>query len=195
MRASALVAVTLLGLMTAATVAVADDQFHPVPAAPGQRGDLALRVVGYGHGVHGEMTVEVRNGGADAATFVASGLYFLPDDDGGEAPQRLTIVGGIRAGSEDAPSDAIAVAAGTTRKMRFDVYCIDESRHAPSSSQAFTLAANRMPPRLSAAITVETAAVVGRLKLRASDEQQSSIQSRVWQARRLARARLLGDHR
>lgn len=193
MRSSVLVAVTLLGLMTAATVAFADDQFHPVPAAPAQVGPLELRVVSYGHGVHGEIVVEVRNPGTAAATFVASGLYFLPDDN--DEAQRLTMVGGIRAGSEDAPSDGIAVAAGATRKMRFDVYCIDENRHAPPLAQTFTLAAARLPVKVSEAITSQTQSLVAGFKLRASDEEAAQIQSRVWQARRAARARLLGERR
>ena len=193
MRSSVLVAVTLLGLMTAATAAAADELFHPVPSAPGQAGPLELRVVRSGHGVHGEMTVEVRNPGSAATTFVASGLYFLPDDN--DEAQRLTMVGGIRAGSEDAPSDGIAVAAGASRTMRFDVYCIDENRHAPPLAQPFTLAARRLPPKVTQAIADETRAVVAGFELRANDEQAAMIQSLVWQARRATRARLLGERR
>lgn len=188
MRASLLALATLLALTG---VAAADDQFHPVPGAPG----LELRVVAYGRGVHGEMTVELRNRGGADATFVASGLYFLPDDDGGDAPQRLAMVGGIRAGSEDAPVDSVAVAAGGTRKLRFDVFCIDENRHAPPLDQAFTLAAQRLPARVTREIVARTKHVFSGVELRPTAEQESMVQSLVWEARRQVRTRLLGDRR
>lgn len=188
MRTSLLALVSLVAL---SGVAVADDQFHPVPGAPG----LELRVVQYGHGVHGEMTVEVANRGGAEATFVASGLYFLPDDDSGDPPQRLSMAGGIRAGSEDAPVDGVAVAAGRTRKLRFDVFCIDEHRHAPPLDQAFTLAAQRLPPRVTREIIAQTRDVYHAVKLRPTAEQESTVQSLVWAARRTVKARLLGDRR
>ncbi len=188
MRTSLLALVSLLALTG---VAAADDQYHPVPGAPG----LELRVVTYGRGVHGEMTVEVRNRGGAEAAFVASGLYFLPDDPGGDPPQRLAMVGGIRAGSEDAPVDGVAVAAGDTRKLRFDVFCIDENRHAPPLDQAFTLAAQRLPPRVTREIVAQTRHVFRGVALRPTAEQESTVQSLVWQARRAAKARLLGERR
>lgn len=191
MRASILTVVALLGLVG---TAAADDRFHPVPAAPGQSPGLELRVVRYGQGVHGEMVVEVKNAGAAPATFVASGLYFLPDPQGDEdAPQRLAIVGGIRAGSEDAPSDLVSVAAGATRKLRFDVYCIDSSRHSPSTAQPYTLASARLPARVVTEIGAQTHTTLRGVELRPSPEQASLIQSQVWEARRRTRARLLGE--
>lgn len=186
MRASVLVVFSVLALSGAAA---ADDKFHPVPGAPA----LELRVVQYGRGVHGEITVEVHNRAGASAQFVASGLYFLPDDQGGDAPQRLAMVGGIRAGSEDAPATAIDIAAGTTRKLRFDVFCIDESRHAPSTDQAYTLAASRLPNRLIQEIATQTRDVFKGVKLKPTPEQESMVQSLVWESRRQARARLLGD--
>ena len=194
MRASILTVVALLGLVGTASQAAADDLFHPVPAAAGQTPGLELRVVRYGQGVHGEMVVEVHNPSATAATFVSSGLYFLPDAQGDEeAPQRLAIVGGIRAGSEDAPTDLVSVAAGGTRKLRFDVYCIDASRHSPSTAQPYTLASARLPERTVLAIHSETRTTMRGVQLRPTPEQASMIQSQVWEARRRARARLLGE--
>ena len=193
MRAPLLALCSVVALAGAAGLASADDKFHPVPAAPGQTGRLDLRVVSYGHSVHGEIVVEVKNPGPAPVTFVASGLYFTPDDN--YEAQRLAMVGGIRAGSEDAPTDAVTIAAGGTRKMRFDVYCIDESRHAPPIDQAYTLASARLPARLTTEIVAQTRDVLGQVELRPDDGEQSSIQSRVWEARRIARFRLLGERR
>jgi hypothetical protein len=169
--------------------AAADDRFHPVPGGEG----LELRVVSYGHGAHGEMVVEVRNAGAAEARFVASGLYFLPDDN--DAAQRVGMVGAMRVGSEAARASAIAVASGQTRRVRFDVFCIDEHRHAPGHDQAFTLAASRMPPALIVAIDDATASVRSRIKVAPTADQLADLQGDVWQARRDVRVRLLGEQR
>ena len=170
-------------------VAVADDRFHPVPGG----GGLELRVVSYGHGVHGEMEVEVHNPGAAEATLAASGLYFLPD--GNDEAQRLGVVGAMRYGSERARAASLAIAGGQTRRVRFDVFCIDEHREAPSRAQMFTLASTRMPPGLAVAIDEATASVRGAVRGAPTPEQLSSIQGSVWQARRDVRVRLQGEKR
>ena len=173
--------------------AAADDAFHPVPAAPDQVGSLELRVVSYGNGIHGEMEVELRNPGDAPAVFFASGLYFVPDDDGGEAPQRLGIVGGIRAGVEGAPRRAVEVAAGATRKVRFDVYCVDRWRHGPGSATTYSLAPARMPTKLLAAIDASTAPLLTGHVGAADDRLQQQIQDLVWSMRRAVRVRLAGE--
>ena len=134
MRRSIMFALAVAGVSVAFVAsAAADDLFHPMPPAAGQDGQFELRTVQYDDGVHGEMTVEVHNLGDKAANFSARGLYFVPDDNPNIAPQRLAVVGGVRTGSEDAPRELISLAAGATARVRFDVYCIDEDRHAPSS--------------------------------------------------------------
>lgn len=195
MRRSIMFALVTAGMLGGlAASAAADDRFHPMPPAPGQDGKFELRVVQYDDGVHGEMTVEVHNLGAQSANFSARGLYFTPDGDPNVAPQRLAVVGGIRTGSEDAPRDLVQVAAGATARIRFDVYCIDEDRHAPESTTPYTMASTRLPDKLSAAIVADTADVVKTIKLKADDDQQRRIQPLVWQARREVRGfRLKGD--
>lgn len=195
MRPSILVVLGLAVSAALASPALADDRFHPLPPAPGQDGKFELRVVHYDDGVHGEMTVEVRNLEARPANFSARGLYFIPDDPPDTAPQRLAVVGGIRTGSEDAPRDLVSLAAGQTAKIRFDVYCIDEDRHAPGTSTPFTIAPDRIPARLQGGIEVATASVVKGIKLKADEDQQRRIQPLVWQARKQFRAKLKGDGR
>lgn len=187
-------AVGVMGMLAAS--ASADDRFHPMPPGTGQDGKFELRVVHYDDGVHGEMTVEVHNLGNASSNFSARGLYFTPDDNPNIAPQRLAVVGGIRTGSEDAPRDLIQVAAGGTMKVRFDVYCLDEDRHAPRSSTQFTLARSRLPDALQVGLEQATAEVVKTIKLKADDDQQRRIQPLVWQVRRdpsLRGLKLRGD--
>jgi hypothetical protein len=195
MRPSILVALGLAVVAGLAAPAAADDRFRPLPPAAGQDGKFELRVVHYDDGVHGEMTVEVRNLENKVANFSARGLYFMPDDPPDTAPQRLAVIGGIRTGSEDAPRELVSLAAGATAKIRFDVYCIDEDRHAPGSSTQFTLAPNRIPEKLMRGMEVATQHVVAGIKLKADDDQQRRIQPLVWMARKDHRARLKGDGR
>jgi len=176
-----------------AASASADDRYRPIPSGPGQTGQLELRVMQYDKGVYGEMTVEIHNRGAQPASFSASGLYFTPDDDPDSAPQRLAIVGGVRTGSEEAPRAGVALAGDATLRIRFDVYCIDEDRDAPESDTPFTLARSRMPPRLIAALEASTRDVVKTIKLKPDDDQRRQLQPLVWQARRSAPAKLVGD--
>ena len=187
MRSSWLVVCAVLALGSGA--AAADDAFHPVPESPG----LELRLVSYGQGVHGEMVVEVRNQGSASAAFVASGLYFTPD--GNDEAQRVGMVGYMRVGSEGAATDAVTVAAGGVRKVRFDVYCIDEHRSAPAMSQAFTLASARMPRALRDALVERTAGYVAQLRKQPVADVTSLIQSEVWGARRQVKVRLQGERR
>lgn len=191
MRASilALCAALVLSIGTAA----ADDAFHAVPAAPDQGGPLELRVVSFGNGVHGEMVVEVRNPSAEPAVFFVSGLYFVPDDDGGEAPQRMGVIGGGRTGVEEAPRAGIKLAAGAARKVRLDVYCIDRSRHAPSSGTTYTLAGARMPARLAVALADGTRPMIGDRLGPPDDALANQIQEQVWTIRKRVRARLAGE--
>src|SRR5688500_15068058 len=86
-----LIAVTFLAAL--AGPAFADDKFHAVPGSGKANKKMKLRVVQYDGSTNGELTVEVKNTGKVAATFDATGLYFVPDMDPAEAPQRLGAVG------------------------------------------------------------------------------------------------------
>jgi hypothetical protein len=186
---SSLAVITALGLVAAwSGTAAADDKFHPAPDM-GTR--FELKVDRYTDGVHGEMTVLVHNLGSHDDSFSARGMYFLPDDHADQ--QRLTVVGGIRAGSEDAPRTAVLVAAGATVRLRMDVYCIDYNRHAPETATQFTVASARLPDRLLAAIEAATVATVRTVRFKPDADQMTIIQGRVWAARESRRTRLRGD--
>lgn len=192
MRRSILVGLAVLSLSIGSSAA--DDAFHDVPPPPGQKGRLELRVASYGNDIHGEMQVEVHNPGHAPVDFVVSGLYFVPDDDDdGEAPQRMGIIGGIRAGVEQAPRDAIAIAPGTTRKLRFDVYCIDRSRHGPSGATTYSLAPRRMPARLAVALAASTRPLLVGVLGAPDSGLTERLQELVWDVRRKVRARLYGE--
>src|SRR5688572_18151281 len=69
--------------------------FAPIPAdqTGGKATGLQLRIVRYDGSTNGVLMVEVKNPGAEPVQFSAKGLYFVPQGDADQAPQRLGAVG------------------------------------------------------------------------------------------------------
>lgn len=156
--------------------------FDPVPAAPGGKpSGLQLRVVTYDGSVNGAITVEVKNPTASPLDFTASGLFFVPDVDPDQAPQRLGAVGGLV--HQKVRAEKLSIAGGATEKLTLDVYCIDSHRPSPSSSTPFRVAKARLPPQLAQDIDTNTknaAASYGGVPAPAA---KSAVQSEVWKSR------------
>ena len=66
---------------------------------------------------------------------------------------------------------------------------------AQAQDPTFTLAAQRLPPRVTREIIAQTRDVYHAVELRPTTDQESTVQSLVWEARRTVKARLLGDRR
>ncbi len=179
------IAILLAVLLTTIGVAGADERFHSVPAAKG-RSPLALKVVGYDGSTNGELTVEIKNPSAKAMRFAAEGLYFVPDGDPDQAPQRLGAVGPLRiASSEDdgARQASLVIEPGQTVQVKLDVFCIDSHRASPSSSNTFTLGSKRLPKQLAKTIEVRAKGAADEVGGFAAPAAKSAIQSEVWKAR------------
>jgi hypothetical protein len=156
--------------------------FVPVPAPPGGKpSGLLMRVVRYDGSTNGALTIEVKNPTAKPREFGAQGLFFVPNVNPDEAPQRLGAVGGFTHGEERA--ETLAVAPGATEELTLDVYCIDSHRQSPSPETPFRVARNRMPPALSQTIERTTKAVAAPLGGVAAPAAKSAIQSQVWGTR------------
>lgn len=194
MRSLAAVLVLLLGMVG---VAGADQRFRKVPAAGKAKSALQLKVVSYDGATNGELTVLVKNAGTQAMRFSAEGLYFVPDGDPDEAPQRLGAVGPLRlASSEDDGSrqTTIAVAAGASVKLTLDVFCIDSHRPSPSSDNTFSLGSRRLPRTLTAKIEARSKdAAAGIEGSYAAPAAKSAIQGIVWTERDAKWIRLDGE--
>ncbi len=173
--------------------ALAAPAFSPVPAMEGQpKGHLELRVVSYNGGTNGAITVEVINRGQGAETFVAQGLFFVPNGDANSAPQRLGAVGPFQQ-QGGARKESISLAAGEAATVTLDVYCIDSHRASPSSSTQFHLSSARMPRDLSKQINsaaTEAAKPYGGVSAPAA---KSAVQSEVWKNRDKAWIELDGE--
>jgi hypothetical protein len=192
----ALVLVVLSGAL--APPAAADGRFHRVPAAKrADRSPLQLRVVRYDGGTNGELTVEVENPGGKALMFEATGLYFVPDGDADQAPQRLGAVGPMQlvasGDGERARKDRVLVPAHGSVQVVLDVFCIDSHRSSPTSETPFTLASTRMPKQLAAGIERASAHAAVTVGGYAAPAAKASIQDVVWTTRDAKWVELAGE--
>jgi hypothetical protein len=163
---------------------------HAYAAAPplevgGKPSGVSLRIVKYDGATNGVLEVEIKNTRAEPAQFSARGLYFVPDGNANDAPQRLGAVGPF---SVQTPRgwerrESMTLPPGGAAKLKLDVYCIDSHRGSPSSSTDFHVAKGRVPKRLSddiAADAVRAAAPLGGVL---APEAKPAVQSQVWKNR------------
>lgn len=166
------------------TPARADRRFHAVPGSgKADRGKLQLRVVRYDGSTNGALTVEVRNRGKKDVSFSAQGLYFVPDGDPDQAPQRLGAVGPMVIAGDEERKDAVTIPAGESVTVTLDVFCIDSHRSSPSSETAFTVARHRMPRSLAKKIDKEARKAAEETGGFAAPAAKSAVQGKVWETR------------
>lgn len=187
--------VAFLILLFGSSTAFADKTYKSVPAAAASHGTdaavaaeksgLDLKVVSYDGATNGELTVEVKNPGKTSRTFIATGLYFVPDGKADEAPQRLGAVGPMQMASDKSGKrlDQVVVEAGQSVQVKLDVFCIDSHRASPSSKNTFTLGSKRLPAKLHGNIETRAKAAVQDSGGYAAPASKSRVQSEVWQAR------------
>lgn len=194
---------SLLAIAVGSSVALADKGYHSVPtekaahaeatppanaapATPGEASGLDLRVVSYDGSVNGELTVEVKNSTKIARTFTATGLYFVPDGNKDEAPQRLGAVGPMQIAGDQATAkrvDQLVVPPNSSLKVKLDVFCIDSHRSAPTSKNTFSLGSKRLPAKLRSTIETRSKAAADEVGGYAAPAAKSAVQSKVWEAR------------
>ncbi len=174
-------AVSFLAL---ATNAFAGTNGVAVPAAEGTAAShLHVRVLSYDGATNGAINIEVRNDGKNPEVFAAQGLFFVPDANPNEAPQRLGSVGPFLIQGDEARKEKVTIPAGGKIVARLDVYCIDSHRGSPSSSTKFHMSATRMPNPLVQDINKsanEAATSYGGV---AAPAAKSAVQSEVWKNR------------
>jgi hypothetical protein len=165
-----------------------------LPALDGVASPLQIEIVGYNGSTNGEMLVRVKNPSAKAATFVPRGLYFVPDGDPEQAPQRLGAAGPFSVTRNDKVEqvEKLVIPAGATSEVSLQVFCIDSHRPSPSSATPFSLAKTRLPKQLHTQIEAQT-----KVALRKSGGKmpaaKPAIQQEVWAARNKAWIKLDGE--
>jgi hypothetical protein len=195
----------LFVLVFGSSVALADKGYKKVPTEQASHGAAApatapspaasssgldLKVVSYDGAVNGELTVEVKNTTKIARTFTATGLYFVPEGNADEAPQRLGAVGPMQiAGAPNgATNDAqrvekLVIQPGAAVQVKLDVFCIDSHRPSPTSKNQFSLGSKRLPAKLRSTIETRSKAAVDEVGGYAAPAAKSAVQSQVWEAR------------
>lgn len=186
----------LLGLFSTSS-ALADKGYRAVPveaASHGEKPDanaklaatgLELKAVSYDGSVNGELTVEVKNTSKTEQTFIATGLYFVPQGDADKAPQRLGAVGPMQIAGESGEQrvEKLVIPAGKAMKVKLDVFCIDSHRPAPTSANKFSLGSKRLPAKLRGTIETRSKVAADEVGGYAAPAAKSRVQSEVWQAR------------
>jgi hypothetical protein len=175
-----------LGLVVA-PAAVAADGFSKLPVAKsGKSNGLLMRIVRYEGNTNGAITVDIKNPRPTPQEFSAKGVYFVPQTDADQAPQRLGAVGPFQVHGGNGPRqrlERMTIAPGATQRLTLDVYCIDSHRASPSSSTKFRVAKDTMPDSLVGAIASDaekSAAAFGGVSAVAA---KPAVQSEVWKNR------------
>lgn len=177
--------VTFLFVASASSPALADN-FVSMPEAKGSAENLKIRFVEYDGDTNGAMVVEVKNTGRTTATFDSDGLFFVPNGDPEKAPQRLGAAGPFLeiAGKKQIvrQDGKLVVAAGESRKIRLEVFCIDSHRSSPSPSTKFSIAKKKLPKSLRKELKKSNQAIY-RSNKGDFRKAKSAVQSNMWKTR------------
>ena len=177
----------IVGAVLGARPAQAKAGFAPIPAdqTGGKASGLELRIVHYDGSTNGVLEVEVKNTRAEATDFSARGLYFVPNGNADEAPQRLGAVGPFNVKTDQGwqRRDKLSLPPGDVARLKLDVYCIDSHRSSPSSSTGFHVAKDRVPAKVSDKILESAAAAAAPYGGVESPRAKGAVQQQVWKNR------------
>lgn len=179
---------SLFGLgLVIASAAMAADGFSKLPVdKSGKSNGLLMRIVKYEGNTNGAITVDIKNPLATPQEFSAKGVYFVPQTDADQAPQRLGAVGPFQVHGGNGPRQRLehmTLAPGATQRLTLDVYCIDSHRASPNSSTKFRVGKETMPDSLTREISAgaeKSAAAYGGVSTAAA---KPAVQSEVWKNR------------
>jgi hypothetical protein len=189
----------IVGACFTARPAEAKAGFAPIP--PDQTGGkvsgLELRIVRYDGSTNGVLEVEVKNTRAEPTDFSARGLYFVPNGNADQAPQRLGAVGpfSVKTPSGWQRRDKTSLPPGDVARLKLDVYCIDSHRASPSPSTDFRVAKDRVPERVSNDILAGAAAAAAPYGGVSSPSAKPAVQQQVWKNRDAKWIKLDGEGR
>lgn len=157
----------LLAVLLALPASVRADDFVAMPGAKGAQKDLKLKLVKYDGSTNGVMVVEVKNTGKSNVDFEALGLFFVPEGDPKDAPQRLGASGPfteIAKGGKTVHEEKVGLSAGETKTLQLEVFCIGSHRSSPSSATRFAIAKNKLPKDLQRDMKSSNQAIYKRHK-------------------------------
>ncbi len=172
--------------LCAAVPASADKGFVPLPTAAGVPRDLEIQVKRYEGSTNGQLTVEIRNRTQRAVKFEAGGLYFVPEQNANDAPQRLGAAGPFSVRKQTSAwehSDGYTLTPNSQVEVKLDVYCIDSHRRSPRTGDVFRVAVERMPAELTRSIQSDVSSAARTNGGYAAPAAKSAMQSEIWKNR------------
>jgi hypothetical protein len=169
--------------------------FAPVPAQAGKKTTtLQIRQVSFSGGASGQITVEVKNDSQQPQTFEARGLYFVPNGNAENAPQRVGAVGPfeVKEGQKWTRKEQLEVQPGQTVRLKLDTFCLDSHRSSPGKGQGYGIAKERLPEQLMKA---NESAAKDAFKASGGNigAAKSAIQGKVWEHRNKKWIKLEGE--
>ena len=170
----------------AAVPASADPGFVPLPVSAGAPRALEIQVQRYEGSTNGQLTVSIRNPTDRAVKFEAGGLYFVPEQNANDAPQRLGAAGPFAVQKQSGgfqPSDGYTLSPNSQVEVKLDVYCIDSHRRSPRTGDVFRVAVTRMPADLTRSIQSDTNTAARQNGGYAAPAAKSAVQSEIWKNR------------
>ncbi len=172
------------------------DDFVPLPKLDKKANSLKIRFVKYTGGTNGEMIVDVKNAGKRTEKFHAESLFFVPNGDPENAPQRLGAAGSFRAkkGEKWIEAEIMALKPGETQRFHLQVFCIDSHRGSPGGKQGFNVARKRLPKKLRGKINKEAKRIL-RSNKGDMKKSKSAIQSHIWESRDADWVKLEGERK
>ncbi len=190
-----MIALALTLIAGVAYEAAAAGSYQRLPALNTSSKSLRIRFVRYTGGTNGRMIVDVRNSGRRTATFTPEGLYFVPQVDPDQAPQRLGAAGPFEVAKGQRVQRQLSVAPGETVRLRLQVFCLDSHRASPSAGHAFRVAKKRLPKSLRRRIVQRTRKAYKDNKERGYSVQKSAMQNAVWSTRNAKWQKLEGERK
>ena len=186
-----------LVLAVASSAAASSPQFGPLPSDGKTKSPLEMRVLNYKGGTNGKMVIEVRNSTKKEEGFKAKGLYFVPDGDPEQAPQRLGAAGPFEAkqGNQWATMEDLKVKPGEVVQLQLDVFCINSHRASPNSSTKFSFASKRLPESLTKKIESGTKALMKEKKVLNALKAKGAVQGYIWKTRDAKWIKLQGERK
>lgn len=185
--ASLTVSVALAAVLPSSRpAAAAADGFAKLPPAPGAKpSPLLIKIVRYEGSTNGAITIDVKNPTGEPQDFSAKGVYFVPQTNNDDAPQRLGAVGPfvLHRGGKQERRDRLTVSPGAIERLSLDVYCIDSHRASPSSATSFRIAKDRVPENLVRAIDADASRAAKGLGGVSAAPAKAAVQSEVWKNR------------
>lgn len=159
--------------------------FSDLPTDAGKKSPIKLKIIQYSGSTNGGMEVEVVNTAKTPQSFTAQGLFFVPNMNPEDAPQRLGAAGPfeVKNGNAWRDEENLELKPGQRARLKLSLFCIDSHRGSPSTATPFRLAKERLPKQIRQEIEKGTKALLKAKKVNNAKHIKGDVQGHVWKTR------------